>query len=56
MQVVRLFKHWQSDKCHKYTERRLQRRGLEMAERCGEIDFNLYGEEGDEIVENVQTF
>ena len=27
-----------------------------MAARCGEMEFNLDGEEGDEIVENVKTF
>ena len=29
---------------------------MEIAARCGEIEFNLDGEEGDEIVENVPTF
>ena len=33
-----------------YIERRLRRRDVEIAERCGEIEFNLYGEEGDERV------
>ena len=27
-----------------------------MAARCGEMEFNLYREEVDEIVENVPTF
>ena len=27
-----------------------------MAARCGEMEFNLDGEEGDERVENVPTF
>ena len=35
MQSVRLFKHRQSDKCHKSTERGLQRRYVEMEVRCG---------------------
>ena len=56
MQAARLFKYWQSEKFHKYRERRLRRRDVEMTERCGEMDFNLDGEEGDERVENVPTF
>ena len=46
MQAVRLFKHRQSDKCHKSTERRLRRRDVEMAARCGEMESNIDGEEG----------
>ena len=56
MQTARLFKHRQSAKCHKLTERRLLQRDVEMEARCGEMEFNLYGEEGDEIVDNVPTF
>ena len=56
MQAYRLFKHRQSDKCHKLTEIRLRRRDVDMAVRCGEMEFNLNGEEGDERVENVPTF
>ena len=56
MQVDRLFKHRQSDKCHKSTERRLRQRDVEMEARCGEMEFNLDGEEGDKRVENVPTF
>ena len=37
-------------------ERRLRQRDVEMAARCGEMEFNLDGEEGDERVENVPTF
>ena len=37
MQAARIFKHRQSDKCHKSRERRLRRRDVEMAERCGEM-------------------
>ena len=56
MQAARIFKHRQSDKCHESTERRLRQRDVEMAERCGETEFILDGDEGDEIVENVPTF
>ena len=56
MQAARLFKHHQLDKCHKLTERRLQQKDVETAARCGEMEFSIYGEEGDERVENVTTF
>ena len=56
MQASRLFKHRQSDKCNKSTEIRLQLRDVEMAERCGEMEFSLKGYEGDDRVENVTTF
>ena len=56
MQAVRLFKHWQSEKCNKLTERRIRRRDVEMAARCGEMEFNLDGEEGEDRVENITTF
>ena len=35
MQAARLFKHGQSDKCHKSTEIRIWKRDVEMAARCG---------------------
>ena len=35
MQADRLFKYWQSEKFHKYRERRLWRRDVDMAVRCG---------------------
>ena len=35
MQAARLFKHRQSEKFHESTDRRLLKRGVEMAERCG---------------------
>ena len=44
MQAARLFKYWQSDKCHKLTERRLRRRDVKMVLRCEEMEFNLDGE------------
>ena len=55
-QADRLFKHKHLNKCHKSTEIRIRRRDVEMASRCGEIEFNLDGEEVDERVENVPTF
>ena len=27
-----------------------------MAARCGEMEFSLYGEEGDKMVEGVENF
>ena len=37
-------------------ERQIQRRDVEMAAMCGEMEFNLDGDEGDERVGNVPTF
>ena len=56
MQADRLFRRQQLEKCHKLTESRLQRRDVEMAKRCGQMEFNPDGEEGDYRVENVPTF
>ena len=56
MQAVRIFKHRHSNKCLNLTERRLGWRDVEMAARCGEMDFSTDGEEGDERVNNVPTF
>ena len=56
MQAARLFKHWQSDKCHKSKERRLRQRDVEMEARCGKMEFNIDGEEGEERLENVPEF
>ena len=56
MQAVRIFKYKNSDKCHKSIEKSLQQRDVDMAARCGEMEFSLDGEEGDERVENVPTF
>ena len=43
-------------KGHKSTERRLQQRDVEMAERRGEMEFNIDMEEEEERLENVPTF
>ena len=43
MQVARLFKHRKLDNCHKSTKRGLQRRDVEMAETCGEMEFSPEG-------------
>ena len=56
MQAARLFKHRRSEKCHKFTEIRIRQRDVEMAARCGEMEFNLDGEEGYQRVENVLNF
>ena len=56
LQATRFFKRRQSDKCNKSTKRRIRQRDVEMADSCGEMEFNLDREEGDEIVENVPTF
>ena len=41
MPVARMFKHQQADKSRKATDRRLRLRDVEIAERCGEVDFSL---------------
>ena len=56
MQAARLFKHRQLEKCHKSMERQVRQRDVEMAERCGGMEFKLDGEEGDKRVDNVPTF
>ena len=56
MLAAKLFKHKQADKCNNATEKRLRRRDVEMAERCGDIEFSLEGREVDDRVEVVATF
>ena len=56
MPAANIFKHRKTDKCNKATERRTEQRDVEMAERCGEMEFSLEGGEGDERVENMKTF
>ena len=38
-----LNKHRRAARCEKATEIWLRRRDLEMGERCGKMDFSLYG-------------
>ena len=45
--------HRMMDRCEKATEMRLRWIDSEMAERCGEMDFSLYGMEGDALVEGL---
>ena len=56
MPAARIFKHRNNNKCNKATERRLRQRDVEMAARCGEMEFILEGGEVDERVEGVATF
>ena len=56
MQAAGIFNHWQSDKCHKLTERQIRLRYVEMVARCGKMEFNINGEEVDERVEILPTF
>ena len=41
MPAANIFKHRQSEKCHKATERRLRRRDVEMAARFWEMELSL---------------
>ena len=56
MPLSRVFKHMQTDKCDKATERRLRGIYVEMAARCGEMEFSLEGGEVYERVEGVAMF
>ena len=49
MPEARILKHRKTDKCNKATE-------MEMAVRCGEIEFSLEGEEEDKTMESVVMF
>ena len=40
----------------RYNRMRIIKRDVEMAERCGEIEFRFYGREGDALVEGVSQF
>ena len=53
MSVARFFKHRQNDKCNKAKERQIRYSDVNMAARCGEMEFSLYWEEGYKIVEGV---
>ena len=52
----RLFNHRHMDKCNKATERYIMRIDVEMAARCSDMEFSLYGEEGGDVVEVVENF
>ena len=53
MPEARLFEHRHMDEFNKATVRKIRRRGVDMAARCGEMEFSLYGEEGGHIVEGM---
>ena len=44
------------ERVNKETKMRLRHRDVWMAERCGEIKFSMYGEEGNAMVEGVENF
>ena len=43
MMVDKIFKHSQLYKCHKSTEKRFQRRDVDMEERCEEMELSMEG-------------
>ena len=49
-------KHRRADRCEKTTEIRIRKRDVDMAERCADMEFILYGREGDALVEGVSNF
>ena len=55
MTEARLLKNRRTEICKKVAEMRLRQRDVEMLDRCGEIEFSLYGGEGDALVEGVAT-
>ena len=52
----RLFKQRHSNKCNKAKERRIRRKDVDMAARCGDTEFSLYKEEEEDLVEEVEKF
>ena len=45
MLEARILKNRQTDKCNKAVEIRIWQRDVEMAERCGNMEISLEGEE-----------
>ena len=45
--------HRRTSRCKKVMEMFLRCRDEEMSDRCGEIEFSLYGKEGDRLVKGV---
>ena len=43
MPESRMLKHRQADKCNKMIERKIKRRDVEIAARCGKMEFSLEG-------------
>ena len=56
MTEAMLFKHSHTDKCNKAMERQLRHIYVEMAVRCGDMEFSLYREEGGKMVEGGENF
>ena len=54
--AARLFKHRNTSKCNRATERQNRRWGVDMAARCDKMEFNMYREEGGKLVEGVANF
>ena len=48
--------HRRTSRCKKVMEMFLRCRDEEMSDRCGEIEFSLYGKEGDRLVKGVVQF
>ena len=56
MTAAQLIKHRRAVICHKDMDMWIRRRDVEMAERCGEMEFSLYGRDGGALAERVSNF
>ena len=56
MPVSQLVEHRRMDRCEKAVAMRIRLRGVEMMERCEEMEFSFYGREGYALVEVVANF
>ena len=56
MLAARMIRHRRMSRRNNATEMHLGWRDVEMAKRCEEMDFILYGREGGKLVEKVVTF
>ena len=56
MHADKLYKHKQNTRFDRAAEIRLRRRDVELVQRSGDIEFNMYVREGVSLVEGVSQF
>ena len=56
MPAARLIKYKRTERFNKAMEMRLRWRDVDMAERCGDMEFSVYRREGGALVERVANF
>ena len=54
--AAKMIRNKMTDRCNQATEMRLQRQGVELTQRAGEIKLSLYNREEDPLVEGVTQF